>query len=432
MILITALAFLFILGFSITIHEFGHFIFAKIFKIPVEKFSLGFGPPVIKKKIGETDFRIAWIPLGGYVKMAGEEDVDMPFQKSNVDNTPAPTPNFYDAPLLHRILVVLSGPLFNIFSGFLVLVLLYLFYGTYVNPHLRIRVEKGSYAEKVGFQDFDSLISINNTLLHSWDELEQFWESNRGNNMTFLLKRKGEIIRIEIPAMNDSLFLNPYVPPVVGSLKRDGPAYRAGMAFNDTVVKIEGDTIKIWDDFVARVRRSKNIPLHIKWLHKGELKSAIITPVPYYDPILNDTVGQIGIVMPLKKVYVTPSRAISMAARRSAELIYFTLKTFYKLIKGEISRKVLGGPIAIARLTGESARWGFESLLSLLSVISINLGLVNLFPIPALDGGHILVGVIEAIRRKRFSKKTRLIIQQIGFAIIFLLIIYVTFNDLTR
>ena len=135
MLIITIAAFLFILGFSITIHEFGHFIFAKLFRIPVEKFSIGFGPPLLRKKIGETDFRIAYVPLGGYVKMAGEEDEEMlllqkknsKLTETNVENT-TPVRGFYEAPLYRRILVVMSGPLFNIFSALLVLFFVYIIY----------------------------------------------------------------------------------------------------------------------------------------------------------------------------------------------------------------------------------------------------------------------------------------------------------------
>ncbi len=430
--MITVVAFLFILGFSITIHEFGHFILAKIFHIPVEKFSIGFGPPIIKKKIGETDFRIAYIPVGGYVKMAGEEDAEIPFSKQNLESSENQMLGFYDAPLVHRVMVVLSGPVFNIFSGAIVLIILYMFFGLYVNPHMRIKVENGSYAERIGLKNLDSLISVNGQSINYWDEMERVLQTKKDSVVKFTIKREGQTIEMNLVVKPESLILSPFVPPVVGSLKIDGPAHKAGMANNDTIISIDGEKIETWDDFVSIVRSSKNVPLNITWKHNGELKSGVITPLPYYDPILKDTVGQIGIVMPLKKINMKPNKAVAMAISRSIELIYLTLKTFYQLIKGEISRKALGGPIAIARLTGESARWGFENLLSLLSVISINLGLVNLFPVPALDGGHIVIAVIEGIRKKRFSKKTRLVIQQIGFAIIIILIIYVTFNDLTR
>ncbi|MGQ9664346.1 MAG: RIP metalloprotease RseP [bacterium] len=439
MILLTIISFLFILGFSITIHEFGHFIFAKLFRIPVEKFSIGFGPPLIRKKIGETDFRIAYLPVGGYVKMAGEDDAEIPFTKQeeavqeveNKENI-ATVPNFYDAPVFHRIFVVLSGPLFNIFSAVVVLIVIFIVWGVYVNPYLRICVESGTYAERIGFRDRDSLISINGKVLNSWDEFEKLLIQNNHRIINTVIKRGDSIIELSITLNTDSLLLKSFVPPIVGSLKIGGPAHNAGMTAKDSIIRIDGVAIDTWDEFVNKVRHSKNIPLNIEWVHSGEVKSAVIKPLPYYDPLLKDTIGQIGIVMPLKKVYIAPHRAVVMAVNRCVELTYLTLKTLYQLVIGKISRKALGGPIAIARLTGESARWGFESLLSLLAVISINLGLVNLFPIPALDGGHIIIAIIESVRRKRFSKKTRLVIQQIGFTILLLLIVYVTFNDLTR
>jgi regulator of sigma E protease len=183
---------------------------------------------------------------------------------------------------------------------------------------------------------------------------------------------------------------------------------------------------------VDTVRNSVDIPLRFSWLHEGEAKSATITPTAFYDPISEDTIGQVGAIMPLQRRHIPVIDVVSMSAERSVEVIWLTLKTLYQLIIGRISRRAIGGPIAIARLSGESARWGFENLLGLLAIISINLGLINLFPIPVLDGGHVVISVIEAARRKRFSKRTRIIIQQIGYAIILLLIVFVTFNDITR
>ncbi len=429
--IITLIAFLFILAFSITIHEFGHFIVAKLFKIPVEKFSIGFGPPLFRKQIGETDFRIAYFPFGGYVKMTGEEEGEVLKKKEKNPEKPAPEFGFYDAPLIHRILVVFSGPLFNIVSAFFVFIFIYGIFGVYINPYMRIEITDNNFAQKFEFQNNDSIIAVNGIPVHHW---EQFWkivDCDSDHIVELTIKRGDKLLKKELP-VNDSLGFRSLVPAILGEIKFGGPAYKAGMKKNDRILMIDDKKINSWYQMVEIVRKSKNKPLKFIWLHNGNKKSATITPFPFYDPITKDTIGQIGVIMPLLRRHPGILETFNMSWQRGVDIIWLTLKTLYQLIIGRISRKALGGPIAIARLSGESARWGLENLLGLLAVISINLGLINLFPIPALDGGHIIIAIIEGIRKKRFSKQTRLVIQQIGYAIILLLIIFVTFNDITR
>ncbi|HEX7319054.1 MAG TPA: RIP metalloprotease RseP [bacterium] len=465
--LITIIAFLFVLAFSITIHEFGHFIAAKICGIPVEKFSIGFGPPLIRIKIGETDFRIAYFPLGGYVKMAGDDEGELPGfgkqlpvqQKTELpspadkdslaykdateaadailkqDALPAAGPKqagFYDAPIYKRILVVFSGPLFNILSAAIIFIFVLIVYGVLVNPYMRLQVEPESYASRMGFIDGDSVISVDGAPMASWDDVINAVEVRKNKEVNFELFRGGTPVENRIIIDPDSFDLRPRVPPTLGFVKRDGPADKAGMKTGDIVISINNQPVRTWDEMVERIRPAKNVTMNFEWTHGAEHKTASITPLPFYDPLANDTVGQIGALMPLSRRHIAAPYAVLMGCQRSGELLWLTLRTLWQLIIGKISRRALGGPIAIFKLSGESARWGFENLLSLIGIISINLGLVNLFPLPAFDGGHIIMGIVEALRKKRFSQKTRLVIQQIGYAIILLIIVYVTFNDITR
>jgi regulator of sigma E protease len=455
--LITLLAFLFILAFSITIHEFGHFLIAKLFKIPVEKFSIGYGPPLVRKQIGETDFRIAYFPLGGYVKIAGEDEGEITLKK-DTENTELETLNtlkekgteytenrptestekkpqvegFYDAPIYKRVLIVLAGPLFNIISAVCVLIIVMGAFGLLINPYVNIDVEPGSAADRAGLMRDDSIVIVAGKKVNDWDEFAEILTSKDGQDVVIGFVRKDEYMEKAVPISIDSLGIKPLVPPILGSLKIGGPAYKAGMKAGSRVLRIGDTEIQTWDQMVDTVRESVNTPLHFVWQDDGVKREALITPAPFYDPISLDTIGQIGAIMPLKRSYLPLSDVLKVSIWRSGEIIWLTLKTLYQLVVGRISRRALGGPIAIARLSGESARWGFENLLGLLAIISINLGLVNLFPIPALDGGHIVISVIEAIRRRRFSRRTRLIIQQVGYAIILILVVFVTFNDITR
>ncbi len=428
--LITILAFLFILAFCITIHEFGHFIVAKLFHIPVEKFSIGFGPPLFRKKIGETDFRIAYFPLGGYVKMAGEEEGKI--LKTEEESEKSGVPDFYDAPIYKRILVIFAGPLFNIISAIIVLFLTFSIFGVSIDPYTKIQVEKNSYADRAGFIEGDSIILVNDTRINNWDKFTEVLFSNIDREVSITIMRDGREITKNLVITPDSLGLINLVPPVLGTIKRDGPAYKAGMKMGDKILKINGAEIKTWNGLVDIIRHSKEKSFLFEWQHNGKIKTANITPISVYDPITEDTIRQISVLKPQGRIYLPSLQILVLSIKRTHAIIILTLNTFYQLITGKISRKALGGPIAIAKLSGESAQWGIEFLLGLLIIISINLGLINLFPIPAIDGGQIVISLIETIRRKRFSRKTRIIIQQIGYALILLLIIFVTFNDITR
>jgi regulator of sigma E protease len=230
----------------------------------------------------------------------------------------------------------------------------------------------------------------------------------------------------------DSLGIEPLIPPVLGVLKLDGPAYKAGMKQGDRVLQIDGQKVANWNEMVERVRESGGAPLQFVWVHEGNTIQETLEPDLLYDESSKDSIWQIGVIMPLERRHIPIASVVSISAQEGVNLIWLTLKTVYQLVIGRISRRALGGPIAIFRLSGESVRWGFEYLLRLLAIISINLGLINLFPIPVLDGGHVVISLIEAVRRKRFSRRTRMVIQQIGYAIILLLIVFVTFNDITR
>jgi len=451
-ILYSLLPFLFILGFCITIHEFGHFVMAKLFRIPVEKFSIGYGPPIIRKTIGETDFRIAYFPLGGYVKFRGDEEgeiikkkqeiltsiekesdqtVDNP-EKQSVPNPDDTKPGFYDAPVFARILVIFNGPLFNIISAFFVFLLTFLIYGMVITPYTRIQVDENSDFAKMGFQTNDSIISVNDNAVANWEDILERIEDNPGQQAFVTVIRGTETVKIQGLIDPEMKGIAPLVPPTLGTLKINSPAHRAGMREGDKILQIDEQSISTWYEMVDIVRESPAKELHITWQHNNSILDASITPERLYDPISQDTIGQIGVFIPHARRFLSMPEAFGLAATRTVDLIGYVFDIFRKLFTRQISARQLGGPIAIFRLSTESAQWGFERLLMFLVIISINLGIINLAPLPALDGGHIVISAIEGIRRKRFSKKTRIIIQQIGYALLLLLIILVTFNDITR
>lgn len=454
--LITILAFLFILGFSVTIHEIGHFIAAKLAKIPVEKFSIGYGPPLIRKKIGETDFRIAVFPLGGYVKMVGDYEgevlkpikpaeplsIENSTQEKSTDNgqrtEPAIDPmlekpgtsDFYGARTHKRVLVVAAGPLANIISAFIVLVAIFSLFGAFVTPHLKIKVEKNSWAAIHGLMNGDSAVNLNGGQLKFWEDISDGISLTDSNFLVII--RDGREITLDLPPVDTAPGMSPLIPPVLGTIRRNGPADKGGLRRGDRIIQIDDTDITDWEQMVDLIRSSRGQTLDFTYVRGDSKFNSAIAPRDHYDPVSKDTIAEIGVMMALAKQKMPLPRAIITAGERTTEYLWIIARTLYQLVAGKISRRNLGGPIAIFRLSGESASWGFEYLLSLLALISVNLGLINLFPLPAFDGGHALIAIIEGIRRRKFSRKTHLVIQQIGYALILILIILVFYNDLTR
>jgi regulator of sigma E protease len=442
LILLTIIALLIILAFCISIHELGHFLIAKLLKIPVEKFSLGFGPPLIRKQIGETDFRISYFPLGGYVKFFGDDEgvVIKPSPSATDAQTlisqsePLPTNNyleFYEEPIWKRIAVIFTGPLFNIISAFVLLYIGYTIFGVPYTPYSKIFVESGSTADSVGFITGDSIISINDINVSSWDRFDELIYNKTGEKRIRLL-RNNEFCEVKFTHTYSDIFgIIPLMPPIIGDVKYNGPAYKMGLKKGDLIKSIDDQEILTWNEFQKIIIQSARKTLTLKWNHNGELKSGTLTPVAIYNPIIKDTIGMIQISAE-KRMHFSPIKTFVISCRDGAALIKTIISVFNMLISRKISIKNLGGPLAIAQGGGEAASWGFKKLLEYIVIISVNLGIVNLFPLPAFDGGQILIALFEGIRRKRLSRKTHLVLQQIGYALIFLLIILVMYNDITR
>ena len=283
--------------------------------------------------------------------------------------------------------------------------------------------------------DGDSIILVNNTSIDNWGAFRELLAHNINKEITITVMRNNEEISKKLMVRKvepESLGLTNLIPPILGTIKRDGPAYKAGMKEGDLVLKINGTEIKTFHEMVDIVINSRGVNLSFEWQHGSKIKTADITPVSLYNPVSKDTIWRIDVGQPIIYKNLPPLEVLTSSVWQTGNYIWLTLGIFYQLIVQKISARQIGGPIAIFKLSAESAQWGFEHLLGLLVIISINLGLINLFPIPALDGGHIVISIVEAIRRKRFSHKTRILIQQIGYAIIFLIIILITFNDITR
>ncbi len=343
------LGFIVLLGVLIFVHEFGHFIVAKLLGVKVLKFSLGFSPVMIKRKWGETEYMLSWIPLGGYVKLFGEEP-DPEEEISPEDKERA----FTSKPIWARMAIVAAGPVFNFI--FAVILLCAGFVAGF--PVLASEVGKAlpdSPAMQAGFETGDMVKAIDGRSVWRWDDVRNVIEDSADRRLVFTVERNGQTL--DIP-----------VTPVLSDQK---------------------------DIF-------------------GELK------------------GRIGIAPSGKKIELGFVAAINEGVRFSGYLTKLVVMTLVKLVRGEIGMKALSGPITIAQASGESLKAGLFSFIFLMSYISINLAVINLLPIPVLDGGHILFFLIEAIIRKPVTGKIREIAVQLGLLIIVFLIGLVFFNDIYR
>ena len=346
------LSFVIVLGVLIFFHEFGHFLIARFFGVGVEKFSLGFGPRLIGKKVGITDYRISAIPLGGYVKMVGEEP------DAEIDPEEIPL-SFTHKHVAKRMLIVAAGPVFNILLAVIIFFGIFLSSGTFVLKPSVGSVKQGAPAFSAGLEKGDLIIAINESAINSWDEMAEIINGSKGKTIR-LAVRRGDSTR------------------------------------NFTIAPEQVTTKNIFGEDIQRYI--------IGITASGESYSKDLDLFQAFSESL------------LQTYRVTELMVVIIA----------------KLITGDISTDTLGGPIMIAQMAGDSAKAGIGSLISFIALISINLAIINLLPIPVLDGGHLLFFSIEAIKGSPVSIKVREIAQQIGLFLLILLMILVFYNDISR
>ncbi len=396
-------------------HELGHLLAAKSSKVEVEKFSIGFGPPILKKRIKETEYSISLIPLGGYVKMKGED-----FEEEG----------FYTLPLLKKAKVSLAGPLFNLFLGFLIGILIFSIYGQSIILPV-VESKKGSPAYNAGILTGDRILFVNRDSIEDYSQLLKTLSNNRGREVELILKRKGRVVKLYWKVPEDSLGIEPLIPPIVGRVKHSGPADKIGMRRGDEIVSINGKDISSWEDLVKTIRNSSDT-LCLGWLRQGRYMEAKVLPEIIFDPNEKRKVPQIGVIVYMPKKRFSFIKAVAHSAEWTSWITIKTFSILYQIIIGKVSRRALGGPILIAQLSKESISWGMEYFLSLLAILSLNLFIINLLPIPVLDGGRFFIFLIERVRGRNFSKREWGTAIQIGWLFILLIIFFATFNDILR
>ena len=421
----TLIYFLIVIGILVFVHEFGHFIMAKRAGVRVEKFSLGMGPKLFGYKKGETEYVISALPLGGYVKMAGE----------NPDEEPTGAPDEFQAKSVwQRVKIAATGPLTNIVLAFLVMPLVFMV-GTYTLGAARVGyVEKGSPAEQAGFLVGDTIETVNGRSVVDWEKAEMLFAVNPDTDLPVTIERNGERKTLALRPKLDQerkigvSGLYPDFPAEIGGVMAGLPAEKAGIKLNDKIVEVDGTTVYYWNQFSDLVKKSEGKKLALTVEREGKPLSVTVTPIE------KDGKYVIGVQPFMRLVFKKYGflDSLRLGFNKTIEYIDLTFVTLRKLLTLNLSIKTLGGPVMIAQMSGKAAAAGLSSFLSLLAMISISLGILNLLPIPILDGGLLLFLAIEAIRKKPLSQKVMEVSQNIGAAVLISLIVVVSYNDIMR
>ncbi len=419
-------------------HELGHFIFAKLFGVRVERFSIGFPPRLIGKKIGETDYCISAIPFGGYVKMTGV--IDESLDTSTLTGAPY---EFASKKWWQKVLILIGGVTMNIILAWIIFGGLLHFKGEPIIPSTTIGyIAEEGISAKAGLKVGDEILQINNNPINTWNDLREIYISNLGSEMIFQIKREDNILNIVLDKTiiheknSDQLDIYPSMPAMAGEIIPNSPAEKAGLQWGDKIESIAGKTVNSWDEMTNLIRNNADNPLAFVIIRDGKRINKTITPQAV-DEIdengVSNIVGKIGIGIFYEQKRLAFFPALAEGFNKTIFITGVSVKGLWWLLTGKKSAKeMLGGPIMITKLAGDFAKTGFTSLMELIANLSIMLALINVMPIPALDGGHITIVLIEEIRRKPLTTKTKLKIQQVGMAILFILIMFVMYNDILR
>lgn len=346
-------AFAIVLGVLIFFHELGHFIVARFFGVGVEKFSLGFGPRIFGKKIGNTDYIISAIPLGGYVKMVGEEP------DSEIDAEDIPF-SFTHKHVFKRMLIVFAGPVFNLILAVVIFFILFAIFGMFILKPVVGKVEEGTPAFRAGLIQGDLIKVISEVPVESWNDMSKLIAASNGNEFQITVQRDESVL---------TLYITPELKITPNLFGEDTKRYLIGIASSgDMFIKKLNSAQALWESLLQTWKISK-----------------------------------------------------------------LTCLSIVKMIQGKISAKDnLGGPIQIAQMAGEFYKEGAANFLSFIAFLSVTLGVLNVLPIPVLDGGHILFFIIEAVSGRPINTKVREMAQQAGIAVLVLLMVFVFYNDIMR
>ncbi|MBK5297528.1 MAG: RIP metalloprotease RseP [Vicinamibacteria bacterium] len=428
--LTTLLSFAFVIGVLVFVHELGHFLAARRVGVRVLAFSVGFGPRLLGFTRGGTEYKIAAIPLGGFVKMAGETAED---QRSGAPD------EFLSKSKWQRFQVLIAGPAMNIALAVVVL------WGVLLQgadlpayrdmPPVVGAIEADAPARTAGVQVGDRILRVDDRAVETWDDFLITIAGKARREVTLLVDRGGQQMRLGVvPAAEGKYEIGeigvlPNTHPHIRSVIAGEPADKAGLKAEDVILAINGETVSFARQISALINKQRGGEIAIRFARNGQEQEVRLTPIKRAEKT-----WAIGIGISDQLTHVDPGvfEALTMSVAQNWEATGLIFRTLGGLFTGETSPRQLMGPVGIASLSGESAQAGIIPLLGLLASISLNLGLLNLMPIPVLDGGHILILLLEGIARRDFSMRMKERMLFAGLVLLMLLMVTVIYNDLTR
>src|SRR4051812_13324339 len=445
----TVIAFIVALGVLIVVHEYGHYLVARLCRVKVLRFSVGFGRPLATWRLGpdRTEWSIAAIPFGGYVKMLDEREGEVPAAELHRA--------FNRQSVAKRFAIVVAGPLFNFVFAVLVYAGLFMYGLPEARPILAEPVA-GSAAAQAGLHSGDTVRALDADPITTWQELR--WrvlqaalqreivkietQDERGNLSTATLDLRGVPSNdVESDALGrvGLRLYRPPLPPVLGQVVAGGAAEKAGLEAGDRIVSADGAAVETWEAFVNAIRSRPAMALKLTVERDGTTRTVDVVP----DAVNAGTtrVGRIGAGprQPdgyadklLIRVQHGPLEAVARGVAKTWDIAIFSLKMLGKMLVGEISWRHLSGPVTIADFAGQSAQMGWISYVTFLALISISLGVLNLLPIPLLDGGHLMYYAIEIVKGRPVSERFMEIGQRVGLALLLVMMAFAFYNDLNR
>lgn len=443
--LLTLASFIFVLSVVVFIHEAGHFVAAKLNGIYVVTFSIGFGPKILKKRIGETEYAISALPFGGYVKMAGEtEMVDGKDDEKDELLADIPPDRFYRSKTpWQRITVVLAGPFMNALLAIVLFVMSIWSQGVFIaNPRdIIVSVTADSPAETAGFLPGDVVLSINGEEVVAGKEISDLVTYEEDAISRFVVVRVADTLEIDVsPAWNEEekrfvIGIFSYSRPIIGDVKRDGPAYDAGMRSGAMVLSVNDTTINTYIELEQLVHDRLDVPLDFVWVQGGDTMSSTITPegmdaAKEGEKLDVIQVGAIGINEHYEKEMVGFGESVKLGSRAFKEMFLGIMLFLKKLFTGQASFRAVGGPLRVGVMVGEMVRWGFNYLVNFIAFFSLNLAIFNLLPILPFDGGHFVIFLVEGLTGKKPGPKVEEIMGQVGFIILIALMAFIFAVDI--
>jgi regulator of sigma E protease len=447
--LFSLVSFVVAIGVLVTVHEYGHFWVARRLGVKVLRFSIGFGKPLWKRTFGRdaTELVVASIPLGGYVKMLDEREGEVAEEEL--------TRAFNRQPVATRIAVVIAGPAFNFMFAILAYWIMFVAGVPGMKPVVG-EVVPSSYAAVAGIRSGDEIRSIENQPTPTWEAtimalLNSNLDEKDAISLTVVDKEGKERhlqARFEVPdallkkgGVLDNFGLGPWQPPaLIERLVAGGAGERAGLLPGDEVVHADTTPIRNWQQWVDYVRERPGKPIAMQVLRNGKLVDLVVTPDRESEKGV--IIGRIGayVQLPGEDERATmrvvtrygPVEAVTQALNKTWEVTTLTLRTLWKMVSGRASVENLSGPISIAKYAGQSASVGLATFLGFLGIVSVSLGVLNLLPVPILDGGHLLFYLVEMVKGSPLSETAQLVGQKIGITLLLALMSLAFYNDLVR